>query len=135
MELKGAALPRRRERPYSAVSAGPCRRWPGAAAVWSHRVASSRENTPPHRDTTSSGSDSCGCSCSSWPSRIGGAVRSYPQLHNTTTDESHTKSLEHRTETLQASYKLQLLWLLFLLLLLSSSLRNMLQPVNVSLRF
>lgn len=63
---------------YSAVSAVLCRRWPVSAAAWSHLEESSYVNTQPHRDRTSSGSDSCDCSCSSWPIRSDVSVRSYP---------------------------------------------------------
>lgn len=65
---------------YSAVSAGPCHRWPGGAAVWTHRAAYSPENRPPRRDRTSSGFDSYGCWCFSWPSQKDVSERSYLQL-------------------------------------------------------
>ncbi len=65
---------------YSAVSAGPCRRWRGEAAVWTRRAACSLENRPPHPNMTSSGSDSCGCWCFSSPSQKDASERSYLQL-------------------------------------------------------
>lgn len=65
---------------YSAVSAGPCHKWPGVAAVWTHRAECSLENRPPRPDRTSSGSDSCGYWCFSSPSRKDVSERSYLQL-------------------------------------------------------
>lgn len=67
-------------RSYSAVSVGPCRRWPDAAVVWTRRAGCSLESTPPRQDRTSSGSDSCGCWCFSSPSQKDVAEHFYLQL-------------------------------------------------------
>lgn len=68
--------------PYFAVSAELCHIWRVGAAVWIRLAASTPENRPPHPDRTSSGSDSCGCWCSSWPSPTNVAERFYLQLQN-----------------------------------------------------
>lgn len=92
---------------YSAVSAGPCRRWRGGAAAWTRRATCSLENTPPRRDTTSSGSDSCGCWCFSSPSRTNVSERSYLQLHtNQQLAGPAQMDSDYRTSKTRAGFKI-----------------------------